>query len=229
MVLVQEDIGLGEFSLAQRVTWWREPVRAPPAGDRAKPGAEVLHTRIARRLAQRACGRPLLVGIMHGEDLGVGLLVLFDQIPCVRVRAEAPRIDAEHVDCRFASDDPLGKLPAGAAGRRHTKRMAFVEPEVSYTRRRADNRRAVWRIGDGAVVDLLDAYLAKGRDTRDRRLDVGAKAIEILGKKLVFAVRRRPVDIAGGRAFFVRSQQQTPRSSRMYQEESDSRKTPISG
>src|ERR1700684_3181570 len=89
--------------------------------------------------------------------------------------------------------------------------MAFVEPEVSDTRRWANDRRAVRRVGDGAVVGLLDADLAKRGNARDRGFDVGAKAIEILGKKLVFAVRRRPVDIAGGRAFFVRAQQQTTR------------------
>ena len=86
--------------------------------------------------------------------------------------------------------------------------MAFVEPEVLQARRGADNRRAVGRIGDGAVIDLLDADLAERGNARDRRLDMGAKAIEILGKELVFAVRRWPVDIAGRRAFFVGAQQQ---------------------
>ena len=119
---------------------------------------------------------------MHGEDLGVGLLVLFDQIACIRVGSEAARVDAEHVDGRLAFDDPLGELPAGAAGRGDAERMAFVEPEVSYTWRRTDNRRTVWRVGDGAVVDLLDADLAKGGNARDRGFDVGAKAIKILGK-----------------------------------------------
>src|ERR1700683_4562166 len=121
MILVQKDVGLVEIRLAQPVALWRKPVRPLPTVDGAEYGAEVLHTRIARRLAHQACGRPLLVRIMHGEDLGVGLLVLLDQIARIRVGTEAARVDAKHIDCRFASDDPLGKLPAGAAGRRHAE------------------------------------------------------------------------------------------------------------
>ena len=112
---------------------------------------------------------------------------------------------------RLAFDDPLGELPACSAGRRDAERMALVEPEVPQPRRGADDRRAVRRIGDGAVVDLLDADLAEGGNARDRRFDVGAKAIEVLGKEFVFAVRRRPIDIAGGRAFFVWAEQEPAR------------------
>ena len=86
--------------------------------------------------------------------------------------------------------------------------MAFVEPEVSHARRWANDRRTVRRVGDGAVVDLLDADLAERGNARDRGLDVGRETIKVLGKELVFAVRRRPVDIAGGRALFVWTQQQ---------------------
>ena len=89
--------------------------------------------------------------------------------------------------------------------------MALVEPEISDAGRWTYDRRAVGGVSDGAVVDLLDADLAKGGDTCDRGFDVRGEAIKVLGKKLVFAVRRRPVDIAGGRALFVRSQQQTTR------------------
>src|SRR5580693_6542377 len=89
--------------------------------------------------------------------------------------------------------------------------MAFVKPEVSQAGRRANDRRAIGRVGDGAVVDLLDADLAEGGNARDRSFDMRRKTIKVLGKKLILAVRRRTVDIAGGRAFFVRSQQQTTR------------------
>ena len=67
---------------------------------------------------------------MHGEDLGVGLLVLLVQIAGPRVGAEPARIDAEHVDRRLALDDPLGELPAGAARGGDAEGMAFVEPEI---------------------------------------------------------------------------------------------------
>ena len=155
---------------------------------------------IAGRLPQRPRRGALLVGIVDGEDLGVGLLVLLDEIARLRVGAEAARIDAEHVDRRLALDDPFGELPAGAAGRGDAERMALVQPEVPQARRRPDDRRAVRRIGDGAVVDLLDADLAEGRHARDRGLDMRREAIEVFREELVFAVRRGPVDIAGRRA-----------------------------
>ena len=53
---------------------------------------------------------------------------------------------------------------------------------------RADDRRAVGRIGDGAVVDLLDADLAEGRHARDRRLDMRHQPVEILLEELVFGL-----------------------------------------
>ena len=145
---------------------------------------------------------------MHGEDPGVGLLVLLDEIPGLGVSAEAPRIDAEHVDRRLAVDDPFGKLPPGAAGRGDAERVAFVEPEVLQARRRADDRRAVGRIGDRPVIDLLDPGLAEGGNPRDRGLDVRRETVEVFGKKLVFAVRRRPVDITGRRALLIRPEQE---------------------
>ena len=89
--------------------------------------------------------------------------------------------------------------------------MALVEPEVLEARRGSDDRRAVGRIGDGAVIDLLDADLAEGGHARDRRLDMGREAVEIFLEELVFALRRGAVDIAGGRADLVGPEQQAAR------------------
>ena len=63
-----------------------------------------------------ASGGPLLVGIMHGEDVGVGLLVLLDKVAFIGIGSETARIDSHHVNRRLAVNDPLGKLPARAAG-----------------------------------------------------------------------------------------------------------------
>ena len=125
-----------------------------------------------------------------------------------RVGAEAARIDAEHVDRRLALDDPLGELPAGAAGGGDAEAVALVEPEIPQAPGRADDRAAVGRVGDGAVIDLLDPDLAEGGNAGDRRLDMRRETVEILLEQLVLAVLGRPVEIAGGRALLVGAEEQ---------------------
>ena len=61
-----------------------------------------------------------------------------------------------------------------------------------HARRRADDRRAVRRIGDGAVVDLLDADLAESGNARDRRFDVRARGGR--GPRGRARIRCRPTD-----------------------------------
>ena len=80
------------------------------------------------------------------------------------------------------------KLPAGTARRRHAEGMAFVEPEILEVPGRADDRRAIGRIGDGAVVDLLDADFAEGRNARDRGFDMRRQPVEILLEQFIFAL-----------------------------------------
>ena len=55
---------------------------------------------------------------------------------------------------------------------------------------------AVRRIGDGAVIDLLDADLPEDRHARDGALDMRREPVEILLKEFVFAVRARAVAVA---------------------------------
>ena len=76
----------------------------------------------------------------------------------------------------------------GAAGRGDAEGMALVQPEIRQAPGRPDDRRAVRRIGDGAVVDLLDADLAEGRHARDRRLDMRHQPVEVLLEELVFGL-----------------------------------------
>ncbi len=122
--------GLARSASLEAVARRREKIRPLPAVDRAEHRAERLHPVVARRLPQRPRGDALLVGIVHGEDFCVGLLVLLDQIPGLGIGAEAARIDAEHVDGRLALDDPFGELPARAAGGGDAEGMALVEPEI---------------------------------------------------------------------------------------------------
>ena len=134
MVLVEDHLLLGEIRLAEFVVERREEVRSFPAVDRAEHGAERLHAVVAGRLAKRAGRSPLLVRIVGREDLGIGFLVLLDEVALAGVAAEATRVDAHHVDGGLAVHDPLGELPPRATGRRDAERVPFVEPEVRNAR-----------------------------------------------------------------------------------------------
>ena len=130
VVLVQQDVRLGEIGLAERIALRREPGRTLPAVDGAEHGAQRRHSVMAGEAAQRTGGGALLVRIVDGEDLGVGLLVLFLQIAAARIGAEAAGIDAHHVQRRLAVDDPVCELPACAASGGDAEAMALVQPEV---------------------------------------------------------------------------------------------------
>ena len=165
----------------------REPVRPLSAELLAEHRAEIAHALVAGRGAQRPAGFAFLVRIMDREDVGVGLLVLGDEKAFGGVIPVSTRVDPEHVDGRFTLDDPLGELPAGSAGRRDTKAVAFVEPEILQSPGRSDDRAAVGRIGDRTVEDLLDSEFAEYRDPPDRGLDVRRQALDVLLEELVFA------------------------------------------
>ena len=118
MVLVQQHVRLREVRVAQSISRRREEIRPLPTIDRAEHSAERLHPVVARRLPQRPRGDALFVGIVDGEDLGIGLLVLFDEIARLRVRAEAPWIDARA--CRWSAR--LRRSIRRAASRRRRRR-----------------------------------------------------------------------------------------------------------
>ena len=132
----------------------------------------------------------------------VGLFVL-DLREVLRDDAEAPRIDADHVDGRLAVDDPLGELPAGAAGRRDAEAVAFGEPEILQAESRADHRVAVRRIGDRAVDDVLDAGILEARHPVHGGLDMGHEPVEVAGEQVFLEALRHAVDEAGRRVALV--------------------------
>src|SRR5690606_22751437 len=70
-----------------------------------------------------------------------------------------------------------------------------------------DDGRAVGRIADGAVVDLLDADLAEIRHTGDGRFDIWLQSFQILLEQFVLRVLVRAVDITDRRTFFVGPEQ----------------------
>src|SRR5262245_14208106 len=121
---------------------------------------------------------------MRSEDVAVGFLVLHLEIAAGGIRAEAARVDAHHVDRRLALDDPFGELPAGATRGSDAEGMTLVEPEIAPAPGRADDRRAVRRIGDGAVIDLLDPDFGKSGNPDHGGLDMRRQAIEVFLEQL---------------------------------------------
>ena len=206
--MVEQHVGAGEVGLGQGIARRRKPVGAFPPEHRTEHRAELLHPVVTRRAPQRPRRLAFLIGVVHGEDLGVGFLVLRNQVAAPGVIAEAARIDPHHVDGRFTIDNPVRQLPPRAAGRSDPEAVAFIEPEIAQPPRRADDRRPVGRIGDGPVIDLLDANLAKRRHALHRCQNVGLKPFQRVGEQFVFALGCGTIDIAGRRADFVRAEQQ---------------------
>ena len=194
-----------------RVARAGEPVRTLPAELLPEHRAKRPHPFVARRSAVRTRGRAFFVRVVDGEDVGVGFLVLRLQVGAGGVVAETARVDAEHVDGRLAFDDPLGQLPPGAPRRGDAETVPLVQPEVRQAPGRADDRAAVRRVRDGAIEDLLHAEFGERRHAANGGLDVRREAIQIRVEQLVLALRVRPVQIAGRRAFLVRAEQQAAR------------------
>ena len=184
----------------------REPVGPLPTELLAEHRALGLQPLITGRGAQGASGWALLVRVVDGEDVGVGLLVLALQIALGGVVPEAARLHAQHVDGRFAFDDPLGKLPAGPAGRGDAEAVALVQPKIGQPPSGADDGAAVRGVGNGAVIDLLDAHFGEGRHSVHGRLDVRGQALQVGGEEFVLHIVRRAIDIAAGRPLLIRPQ-----------------------
>ena len=211
MVFVQKHIIRVQFFLWHFIARRCEPVRTLPSIDRAEHSAQRLHPVIAGCCFQRPRRKAFFIGIMRREDVRIGFLVLLPEIATSRIRPEPPRIDAHHVDGRFPVDDPFRQLPARAACCRHAEAMAFIKPDIRQVPRRPDDRATIRRIGNRAVINLLDADLAEGRNPRNRCLDMGGQAVQIFLKQFVFRLLVRPVDITGGCALFVRPENEPAR------------------
>ena len=210
MVFVEDHVRLIEVRLGQGIAFRREPVGTLPAIDRAKDRAQSLHPIIAGRAAQTARGGALFIGIVRGKDLGIGLFVLFSQIALTGIGAKAARIDTHHVDGRLAINDPMRQLPACAARSGDAEAVAFIEPEVLQTPGWTDNGAAVGGIGDGTIIDALDADLAKGRNAGDGGFNMGGQTVEVLLEQLIFRLWIRAINIADRRADLVGTKQKAP-------------------
>ena len=145
---------------------------------------------------------------MDDEDVLVRLLVLRPEVGFGGVAAVAARVDTKHVDGRLALDNPFGKLPAGTAGGGDAETVTLTEPEIRQVPGRADDRIAVGRVGDGAVIDLLHPGFAESGNAVHGGFDMRLQTLQILLEKLVFGIGARPVDIACRRAGLVGAENQ---------------------
>ena len=211
MIVVQKHVRLVEISITEHVALRREPVGAFPAEHTAKHRAKRLHSVIARGAPQCASRFTLFIGIMHGEDLGIGFFVLLNQEAAASIIAKATRIDAHHIDRWFTIDNPMCQLPTCATCGGNAKTVAFVEPEVFQAPCRSDNRRPVGRVSDCAIIHALDANLAKGWHALHGGENIGLKAFKRVREQFIFAGCRRAINIAGRRTQFIWPQQQTAR------------------
>ena len=211
MIVVQKHVRLVEIGFTQRIALGRKPIGAFPAEYTAKHRPQRLHSVIAWRTPQCAARFTLFIRIVHGEDLGIGFLVLLNQEAAASIIAKAARIDAHHVYRRFTIDNPMCQLPTCATCGGNAKTVAFVEPEVFQTPCRSDNRRPVGRICDCAIIHALDANLAKGWHALHGGEDIGLKPFKRVGEQFIFTRCRRTINIAGRRTQFIWPQQQPAR------------------
>src|SRR5204862_6194125 len=119
-----------------------EPVGALPAIALSPDGAQLVQLLVDGARLRRPRILALLVRIVDGEHVAIRFLVLPHGEALAGITAEAARVDRQHVDARLALDDPLGELPAGAAGRGDAEAVPFVEPHVAKSPRRTDHRAA---------------------------------------------------------------------------------------
>ena len=146
---------------------------------------------------------------MDGEDVAVGLFVLYLEIGLGSVVAEPSRLDTEHVDSWLTFYYPLGQLPAGTATSGNAKRMAFVEPEILQAPGWANDRISIGGVTDSAVVNFFDADFRECRHSIDGGLDMGLKAVEIFLEQLVLNLIVGAVYVAAWRTGLVGAEKKT--------------------
>ena len=101
----------------------------------------------------------------------------------------------------------MGQLPASAACRGDAKAVAFIEPEVLQTPSRTHDGATVRGIGNGTIIDALNANLTEGWNAGNRSLNMRGQTVEVLLEQLIFRLRIGSVDIANRRADLVGAKQ----------------------
>jgi hypothetical protein len=105
-----------------------------------------------------------------------------------------------HVDLGLALDHHLREVVAGAAGGGDAEGKALGQPHVAQARRGADQRVAVGRVADRAVVVVLQPHRLRGRDAVDHRHVFLLDPLEVEREEVGAEALGHVVEEARGRA-----------------------------
>ena len=135
-----------------------------------------------------APGRAFFAGQMQG----IHMFIIFNGARADIIRicpATKPAwVQARHVDLTLAMHDPLRQILATARPLGDADRRATALPEIAQARRWTQQRIGVWRMGNGAVDDALDATFAPDRHAFQGSFHPGADAVQFVGEQLILAV-----------------------------------------
>ena len=169
----------------------REPLRPLPAERLGVHASFCFQPSVQRARLARATGRLLLPGQARGEREPVILEGLVVHVGPVRELAVAPRIEFRHVDLGIAMEHPLREILAASAALSDAERASAAHPVVLEPRCGAEERRAIRRVGDGAVDHAANAHLAEYRHALDGALEPRGDAVQIVREQLVAGVPLR--------------------------------------
>ena len=195
-------------ALLRRGTLRREPGRPLPAAAGAEAGTLGLEPVVERAGPRRASGRALLERVSDRVFPLVQLDRLGDRVGLGRIARVAARVERPEVPLGLAVGDPFGERLAGTGGLDDAEGEAAALVEVLQPVRRANVGKTVGRIGDRAVDHPLHADRAQDRHARDRGLDVGLQAVEVVREQLVREVLGDAVQPVRPRLPLVGSEQE---------------------
>ena len=175
--------GLGEAKARRFGEFRRRPVvvGALPAADQREIRPRRLQRRRQRRGPERPPRRAALAGQLDAELVPVLLDRLERGELDGAVGIEAARIERPGVEAGLAMDDLLREQPSQAAALADAHAQPDDAVGAAPSRHRADQRRAVGRVGDRAVDHRADLGLAQRRQAHERALEDVGDPIEIIG------------------------------------------------
>ena len=127
----------------------------------------------------------------------------------IGVGGKSARIEAPCVIARLAMNNLLRQQPAVPAAFAKSGPQAYDTKRISLAGDRADQGRAVNRIGDGAIHDTLDPDLCQRGHAGECALEHIHDAVQIVGAKVVGKGGVNPIHPPRFAVLFVEANQQT--------------------